>query len=31
MPQTTLEIFDEKSITYKGKNPDLNINCIKED
>ena len=31
MPQTTLEIFDEKRITYKGKNPDLNINCIKED
>ncbi len=31
MPQTTLEIFDEQRITYKGKNPDLNINCVKED
>ena len=31
MAQTTIEIFEEKRITYKGKDPDLNISCVKED
>jgi len=30
MSQTTLEVFEEKRITYRGKNPDLNIACTKE-
>ena len=31
MAQTTLEVFDETRITYRGKNPDLKISCTKED
>ena len=31
MSQTTLEVFEEKRITYRGKNPDLCVACTKED